>query len=160
MYKSKDLLSNKLEEGIAEQVELYFSSLQHTFQRHIIKHWDSYLWDVVRGISPLVGKIFIVSMAKHTPDEYKKALDKFMEESKFLSFLIKEWFIDFDKNKAPVGIDLSSKDLLLPGEYWSKFVSMMTDFKKGTWSEDDRSCFAFFFTYLPKELTWNIQWNQ
>jgi hypothetical protein len=148
LFKETNRLDNELKENIIDQIELILSQLKEAFEKHIVKQWHSYVWSAEKGEWPLVGRLFVYAMAKYVPSEYKNALDKHMVSNRFISFLIRSYFIMSDKNKAPEFVDLSKKDLLLPGGYWDKFINILNDSKKGTWSQYDQKCVDFLLSNL------------
>lgn len=149
LAKDKDNLHTKFKENIADQIDLIYEQLKVAFQKHIIKEWHSYVWNAINGNSPFISRLFIYAMASHAPDEYKNVLDKYLSSENFVSFIVKSYFVISENNNSSDLIVLDKKDLLLPGDYWNKFINILKDSKRGTWSEYDQERIKLLLSSLP-----------
>jgi hypothetical protein len=131
--------------ALNEQIELALPQLKDGFVKAMEKHWQSYFHQAARGDQDYVINAFIYSFARYCQLEYEKALDRYIPNPSFIAFIVKYNFILYEAGtENPRRIRLELKDLLFPGEYFTKLLLQIGNFKKGAVNEKDEQIIVFF----------------
>lgn len=138
--------------AVDEQIELMLDELRTGFIKNMQKHWPSYFHKAAKNDNHYVTNLFIYSFAKYYQPDYKKALDRYMENSSFITFVIKHNFIMYEAGtEKPSRIMLGKKDLYFPGDFYNKLLKQLNEFKKGAVSEKDEEIILFFINEVRSE---------
>jgi hypothetical protein len=150
-YHEENRTGRQLRGRVSEQLDLQRSALKESFIQHLIKLKSNWLWRAERGGADYYARIAVEAFAKHCPNHYQEQLSHHLTSTTFASFLVKTYFTFRNQDGKPIRIYLEKKEMLLPGNTWSKWIEFLQTAPKTTWNKTDQES----ITYLLENVTEN-----
>jgi GTPase SAR1 family protein len=144
---------NQLHGEIRVQIDYQFQILEKAFFQYLKKFSHSFFINIKFKNFPFISGLQLFSLAKFMKEEYIAILEKYINDSGFLSFLTKQFLMTDLETKMPSRLYLVHKDIYLPDSYFDKFIENLRDIKKGALDEPDELYVKSFLQLLRKENT-------
>lgn len=130
---------------VKSQIDISIQKLKKEFIENMQKTWGNYFHIINQGESYFPSKLFFYSYSKYCKDEYIKELNSSISNPNFLIFLLKDEFVLINSNtNEPFRINLSNKDIYLPGLFFNEFIMQLEKMKTGSLNENDQVIVNYF----------------
>lgn len=145
LFKHEGRVDSEFYGALPDQLNAKEGLLFEGFVANMKKLYGTYFHKINSRNHDFSCIVFIDSFSRYCPEQYKVELTNVIQNSAFIIFLLRYFFIRVDAStNTPFALNLSKRQLLLPGDLFDKFIEQVKTLKEKLLTEEDWALVVYF----------------